>query len=145
MCIIIDTNKLALFLKEPPDKDMQPVHDWLNRRGGSLVYSNSDKFSKEISGRARRRLDEYLQSGKAKLIHRSKVEEKSEKLNRRLMKSDDSHIVALALAADVRLLCTGDTDLMDDFTNYKIMGTGNKGKIYSSAKNKDLLNRDTCP
>lgn len=145
MCIIIDTNKLDLFLKEPPDKDMQPVHNWLNRRGGSLVYSNSDKFSKEISSRARRRLDEYLQSGKAKLIHRSEVEEESEKINRQLMKSDDLHIVALALAAGVRLLCTGDANLMDDFTNYRIMGAGNKGKIYSSAKNKDLLKRDACP
>ncbi len=145
MCIIVDRNKHGLFLQEPPTEDVQPIHDWINKLGGKLVYSNGGKFVEEFSGRAKIRLDNYLQAGRAKLIPYRKVEKKLNKLNKRLLKSDDPHIIALALAARVRLLYTSDVNLIEDFTNYRIMGKGNKGKIYTSAKNKDLLNRDTCP
>ena len=145
MCIIIDTNKLGLFLQEPPNKDMKPIHDWLSQRGGKLVYSNSGKFSKEIPRRARIRLDDYLKVGRAILIPRSEIEKKQNKLDMRLLKSDDPHIIALALAAKVDLLCTKDSDLMHDFTNFRIMGAGNRGRVYSSARNKNLLSKDRCP
>ena len=145
MCIIIDNTNRDLFLKDPPNEDMQPIHEWFNRRGGKLVYSNGKKFSEFLSYRARMRLDDFASAGRAKLIPYSEVEKRLKKLNMGLLTSNDSHIIALALTAKVGLLCTQDGNLMDDFKNTKIMGKGNKGKIYSSAKNKDLLNRDTCP
>ena len=145
MCIIIDNTNRDLFLKEPPNEDMQPVHHWLKTRGGKLVYSNGGNFSEFLTYRARMRLDDYASAGRAKLIPYSKVEEELDKLNMSLLSSNDPHIIALALAAKVNLLCTGDKDLMDDFRNPKIMGKGKRGKIYSSARNEDLLRRDTCP
>lgn len=145
MCIIIDKNKHGQFLQEPPTEDMQPVFDWIKRRGGKLVYTTGGKFSEEFSGRTKQRLDDYANVGRAKLIPYQEVKEKLNNLERNLLKSDDSHIIALALAAKVNLLYTEDRNLIDDFKNPLIMGTGNKGKIYSSAKNKKLLTRDTCP
>ena len=145
VCIIIDKNKHGQFLQEPPTEDMQPIHDWIRKQGGKLVYSTGGKFSEEFSGRAKARLDVYRQVNVAKLIPPEEVEKKLNKLDMDLLKSDDPHIIALALAAKVNLLCTGDRDLMDDFRNPRIMGKGNKGKIYSSARNEDLLRRDTCP
>lgn len=145
MCIIIDKNKHGPFLQEPPTEDMQPIHDWIRKQGGKLVYSTGGKFSEEFSGRAKARLDVYRQLNIAKLIPYEEVEKKLNKLDMDLLKSDDPHIIALALAANVNLLYSSDRNLIDDFKNTSIMGTGNKGKIYSSAKNKNLLNRDTCP
>ena len=145
MCIIIDRNKHGQFLREQPTEDMQPVFDWISKRGGKLVYSTGGIFTKEFFGKARTRMEDYRQAGKAKLIPYQEVEEKLNNLDRDLLKSDDPHIIALALASGVRVLYTEDADLIEDFTNYRIMGAGNRGKIYSSARNKDLLNRDTCP
>lgn len=145
VCVIIDRNKHGPFLQEPPTEDMQPIHDWIKKQGGKLVYSTGGKFSEEFSGKARTRLDVYRQANRAKLIPYKEVEKKLNELDMDLMKSDDPHIIALALAANVNLLYTADRNLIDDFKNTLIMGTGNKGKIYSSAKNKSLLNRDTCP
>ena len=57
-------------------------------------------------------------------------------------KSDDEHIIALALVSGARILCTTDADLMDDFRDRLLLAP--QGKIYSHASH-DLMLRRKCP
>ena len=57
--------------------------------------------------------------------------------------SDDVHILALARASGARLLYTGDKNLMTDFKTKSIIDNP-RGKIYSNAKQKNLLKPGLC-
>ena len=44
MCIILDTNMLGRFKKRDKDKqdeDMGPIWNWLDKKNGKIVYSNT--------------------------------------------------------------------------------------------------------
>ncbi len=66
------------------------------------------------------------------------VVERSEDLRRRdVCKSDDHHVLALAITSGARLLYTNDRLLMDDFRNRNVV-TGTPGKIYTTKDRKDF-------
>ena len=143
MCIIVDANRLGAFLANPVDADAAPVRDWLDR-GGRIVYSTGGAFAREVGSRARASLRGYFQAGKATRVPAARfaADERSLRADADLQ-SDDAHVLALARAARVRLLYTGDRNLMADFTNKKFIDRP-RGKIYSSAANADLLTRSAC-
>lgn len=45
MCIIVDTNRLDVFLSSQDSEDVKPIYDWLNNKGGKIVYSTGGKFN----------------------------------------------------------------------------------------------------
>ena len=144
MCIIVDTNKLGTFLADPPDEDSRPIHKWLERGAGSIVYSTGGKFAKEIQGRVKARLTDYVRAGRAKLIPGSRFANDECNLKARAdLRSDDPHVLALARAARVRLLYTGDDNLISDFKNKRFIDRP-RGKVYSGAHNAGLLTRSVC-
>src|SRR5579862_586819 len=51
--------------------------------------------------------------------------------------SDDPHVIALALVAKVRLLCTNDANLMTDFDNPALISNP-RGRIYAPKHHRDL-------
>ena len=59
------------------------------------------------------------------------------------LRSDDPHVLALARYKHVRLLYTGDQDLVADFKNKQFVDRP-RGKVYASAANADLLTRAAC-
>ena len=135
MCLILDANKYGDFL-DPDNVDMQPVKDWLDKYG-NIAYSPTPKFTKELTRKMKERFDEYNMAGKIKRINRKKVEDRQQKLPN--MKSNDPHIIALAIEAKVRLLVSSDRDLHEDFKN--IIG----GSIYQDRSHKKLLIGHKCP
>lgn len=140
MCIILDANLFTDYMKKTPD--MQPVRRWLecargSRRRGKLAYSPTDKFRAEIQKHPfRTKLVELRRAGLLKEIPAAEVEEAEGDLPP--LKSDDSHIVALAVAGKVSVLVSRDQDLHDDFK--KLAG----GKVYQKATHKHLLKPDLC-
>lgn len=92
-------------------------------------------------------VQQELWTGKAKLVPDAKVKKALGNIQKNLLKSDDEHTIALALTANVDLLCTEDRKLQIDFKNKDIMGwkKQRKGKIYTKASHKKLLHRDRCP
>lgn len=54
--------------------------------------------------------------------------------------SNDTHIIALARIAGVRLLCSRDQDLHTDFTNRKLIDNP-RGKVYQNSSHKHLIKR----
>ena len=144
MCIIVDTNKLGDLLADPVSKDSRPIHDWLRRGKGSIVYSTDGGFAKEIRGRARARLADYVRAGRATKIPGSRFSDDERNLKTRAnLRSDDPHVLALARAAGVRLLCTVDHDLISDFKDRRVIDHP-RGKVYSGARNAALLTGSAC-
>lgn len=143
MCIIVDANRLGAFLADPPGEDAKPLRHWLDR-GGRIVYSTGGAFAREVGRRTRDRLLTYVRAGRAVLVPADRFADDERTLRTHPdLRSDDPHVLALARAARVRLLHTGDADLTADFKNRKFIDRP-RGKVYSSAANAGLLTATSC-
>ena len=126
MCIVVDADNFSKFSKR--DTDMQPVWHWLNRGNGKIAYSNVKKIKDEWA-KANSLVIELNRAGKFKLVPAQDVQEKLDELKGQI-KSNDPHIIALALAAEVEVLISGDKTLHEDFKNRNLVG----GKSVSDKK-----------
>ena len=149
MCAILDTNTFGRFRKEE-DENLEPVRKWLRRKNGRIVYSNTEKYKNEWKrGGMEDWIKERGRAGQYRLISEG-VEKKENELKGKI-KSDDEHIIALALVAKVKILIsyadyesgqTGDRDLFDDFRDKSLVG----GRVYTrKAHAQRMLKKDTCP
>ncbi len=144
MCMIIDANRLGVFLSDQTAEDARPIHGWLNKGWGNLVYSTGGAFADEVGGRSREKLARYVQAGRATVIPAEQFEEAERQLqNNEAVRSDDPHVLALAIHSRARVLYTGDQRLIRDFKNKQLIDNP-RGKIYSGARNAKLLTRSTC-
>lgn len=143
MCIIIDANRLGTFFADPVSADATPIHRWLNRGRGAVVYSTGGKFDAEIGEQARAKLAEYVRAGTAMLVPPARLVPHLRKLKKLTLQSDDEHVLALARASGARLLYTGDHDLIADITNHTLINRP-RGKVYTRAANARLLTNDAC-
>ena len=137
MCIILDANLFGNF-DDPRNENMKPLHRWLGNHYGKIVYSDTPKLQDEWSRAGSRLLERLRQDGSLKLVASAEVEEMECRLEGQT-RSDDEHIVALALVANVRVLVSNDRALHQDFKN--IVG----GQVYQTKSHARLLRRDTCP
>jgi len=138
MCMIVDANVLGMFLLQPKNPDTAPIHEWLQRGWGSIVYSTGGKFETDIDVRNRERLAGLVRAGRARLVPWEQVEPHEAGFGN--IRSDDPHVLALAHAAGVRLLYTRDYDLRGDFRDEKLIG----GTIYRGRRDAGLLTDDAC-
>ena len=142
MCVILDTNTFGKF-KNPNDADMAPVWKWLDNRNGKIIYSNTQKFEGEWERGGMNHLrDQLMRAGKLKLVSEG-VEEKADELKGKIA-SNDEHIIALALIAEIKVLVSyreGDRDLFRDFKNRELVS----GKVYTRKAHARMLTKDTCP
>ena len=143
MCIIVDTNTFHKF-REPNDEDMEPVWTWLEKRGGKIAYSDTEKLEEEWNKGGMQNLrDRLRRTGKLKVVSSQDVEEKADELKGKIT-SNDEHIIALALIAEVKVLVSyraGDRDLFTDFKNRDLV----RGKVYTRKSHARMLTKDTCP
>ena len=138
MCIILDANRWGDFSNQK--EDMKPIHKWLEKQNGKLVYSDHSKIQQELNQLQKNNLVEYRRAGKALLVPGKQVEEKVKEIKKEHeLKSDDSHILGLAKASHATVLCTKDKKLHQDFKHII------KGKIYQNKKHQHLLTPDLCP
>ena len=142
MWMIIDANRLGMFLADPVHEDAAPVREWLDRQGGRIVYSTGGAFGEEVGRGLRHKLADYVRAGKAILVPPNRFACDEIALAPRI-RSDDPHVLALARATGVRLLYTGDGDLVDDFKDKRFIDQP-RGKVYSRASNANLLTRSAC-
>ena len=142
MCIVMDANMFGAF-RDPTDENMEPVWNWLQKKNGKIAYSNTKKFEQEWERGGVIGLIRLLrQSGQLKEIPSQAVEAKEDELNRTdTIRSDDPHIIALAIIANVKVLVSSDRRLHEDFKNRNLVG----GRVYQTKSHSRLLRRDMCP
>lgn len=142
MCVIIDIPVVHRVFPTPED-DFRPLHAYLMDRRTQMVYGGKLRREYLRIEWFRRLLVRLDQQGSAWQVQDQEVDAATRRVHgRRLCLSNDHHIIALALVAQARLLCTDDNDLMDDFKN-KILLNNPRGKVYRYASHRYLL-RDHC-
>ena len=140
MCVILDVNNIGKF-NEPADEDMKPVWNWLDRQNGKIAYASTKKFEEEWERGGGIQLRRELQRrNKLKEIPAQDVQEKADELEGKI-ESDDPHIIALAVIANVKVLVSNDRRLHEDFKNRDLVG----GRVYQTKSHSRLLRKDTCP
>ena len=142
MCIVVDANMFGAF-KDPANANMEPVWNWLRKKNGKIAYSNTQRFEEEWEKGGMTGLIKLLrQSGQLKEIPSQDVEAKENELNQTgAIRSDDPHIIALAIIANVKVLVSNDRRLHADFKNRNLVG----GSVYQTKSHSRLLRKDTCP
>lgn len=140
--MIVDADRLGRFLADPVHEDAAPIREWLDRRGGRIVYSTGGKFAREVGHRLRNKLVDYVRAGKATFVPPDRFVNDESALGP-IISSNDPPVLALARATRVRLLYTGDGDLANDFKDKRFIDRP-RGKVYSRASNAHLLTRSTC-
>jgi hypothetical protein len=161
MCLIVDVNVAHRILLKKDDPDYYPIHQALfsgtsdrvdrNQAGchtprtkgihSKLVFGGRLAEEYARSGAIQKIVVRLLQAGKARRVSGQEVEAETQRLEkRRVCKSDDPHIIALATVGKVRLLCTDDTDLMRDFRKKDLIDKP-RGKIYSNVKHQQLIGK----
>ena len=155
MCAILDANCFSKF-RDQDNEDMKPVQNWVDKKNGKIIYSDTEKFKSEwLKGGMKEQMRTLTQAGKLKYVPAQEVEKKADELIDKI-ESDDPHIIALAMIAKVKVLIvqrlpdtprTGkrrnsrgaDPRLQEDFK--KLVG----GNVYITKSHSHLLTKDTCP
>ena len=141
MCIILDANCFHKYL-DPDDKDMRPVRTWLKKENAKIAHSSTEKLKSELehSSRMVNEFVELRRENKLKIISSEDVDNRENELSdlKKEIKSNDLHILALALAGNVKVLVSLDENLGDDFKKFC------SGKIYKYRDHEHLLNNCKC-
>lgn len=140
MCVIVDANVAGDVFATPCSADFQPLINWIESKDGKIVYGG--KLATELyfsSERVKRRIMELNRRGTALYFSDSSLAAELQRLEQtKLCRSNDVHILALALATKVRLLCSRDKDLQADFKNPQILNDP-RGHVYQNASHRHLL------
>lgn len=157
MCLILDANRYSDYVN-PDNADMKPVRRWVEN-GGGIAYSPTEKMEQEMDNSPKMQdfLRDYSREGKVKIIDKDAVDavqkifselasndsdqKKFSNLDQKIfskLASNDSHIIALAIVGEVKLLVSNDKKLGKDFKER--LG----GSIYKKKSHARLLNKHTC-
>ena len=126
MCIVIDTDTFGDFLRQN-NPDFRPVWRWVNKKG-KIAYCPTGSIKKEMKYYIKRLVSVSRELQRSNMVKYINVDDFSSeermllecknKPNYPAILSDDIHIIALAKAANVKVLVTNDKTLMTDFKNY---------------------------
>lgn len=139
MCIIIDANTFAPVFdtKCTEHNEFRPVYNWIIDGKGKLVYGG-EKYRGELKKAKRYHgiIMQLLTVKKVVEINDAKVKQKRIEIENSIpnSKSNDSHILAISLVSGCKLLCSKDA------SSYKLVKKNRQIKIYSSQRNRGLLN-----
>ena len=158
MCIIIDANKAGDFcqMKNPY---MKKLVEWVGKggkiaHGGPLVkelYKLNEIRNLVITWE---RQGSLIKIDNEKIKTREKEIKEKFKHNNMKLRSNDAHVIALAIESRARIVVTEDKKLIKDLKNRKLVG--DKIKIYKEPRNpkrikphkdmhKRMLEKSDCP
>ena len=152
MCAIVDASvAFEVFGRKQTAAGMR-FRNWLDDGCGQLVVGG--KVLEELVHNrnfGRWLLEARRVSGRVRQIGGARIRQHEDELvQSRSLRSNDVHIVALALASGARLLYTDDARLQRDFADPAVI-PGVVGRIYTSrpdghftAEHRKLLDADLC-
>jgi predicted nucleic acid-binding protein len=141
MCLIVDTNVAHRVILKEDDPDFSSLSHEINRGNARIVYGGKLREEYRQHELLRQRVLSLDRAGIARQVSSIDYQSELEKVEAtHLCVSNDAHIIALARAAKVRLICTSDTDLMKDVKNRKLV---REGKVYTGLNCFHLI-RECC-
>ena len=132
MCVILDNNVAFEVFGDDRPPAGEKFFNWINSGGGRLI--GGGKLLEELARRDnfQRWWQQAVLAGLATRVEDDAVNAETIRLSdRRACKSNDAHVVALALVGGARLLYTNDRKLQRDFKDRKLID-GPPGKVYST-------------
>jgi hypothetical protein len=151
MCVIIDANLAGKVFATPCDDDFSPIWDWVfdKRKRGSIVYGGhlAEELCRirHVREGGAKALSVLKRAGRAHEIRKDNVDREenvvrslSTASGKKLCKSNDPHVLALARISGARVLCSADQDLHADFKNLNLVPSP-KGRIYQNAAHAMVL------
>lgn len=147
MCIVIDTNALAMVFDESNSRhpDFSFIKEWIDQRLGFVVYGGT-KYKNELSltGRYMKIIRLLKDSGQAVMIHDDVVNQLEAVVTSKTVGTDcdDQHVIALLGASNCPLLCSVDSRSYPFVKDKGLYPKGcGKVKIFSSKRNRKLLKK----
>ena len=154
MCVIaiVDTDSLSALVTRRDRSGDSLFREWIKERHGILAFANSGKFFNEMRrNRAVMELvQRYEQGGQLRKISVEELTIADDQLAEKPYRSNDLHILSLALASEARVLCSNDGNLRADFKDKDILpSVGRRRRVLypldgSRKQRRDFLNRRRC-
>lgn len=134
MPIIIDANRAGDF-SNPLQGHAQEIISRINSKQMSIALGG--KLTKELSKtKLKDLLLEWVRAGRAKRIDDRELTAEEARLETLDLVSNDSHVLALAIKTNCKLLYSADDKLIIDFKNVKIISP--KGKVVKPTTKKNI-------
>ncbi|MXZ17811.1 MAG: PIN domain-containing protein [Rhodothermaceae bacterium] len=126
MCVrtVLDASAFGHLCSGTKNSAGDQLRKWIDRGDGVVVYSTYEKYGEELSKhrKARELLENFVGNLKAIDVDRTDFEEAlSQITGNPLRKSNDEHILALAIAGKATVLFSCDDDLCKDFSNVRVI------------------------
>jgi len=153
MCVIaiVDADSFpVLATRQEPGDNL--FLSWIRSRHGMLAVSGAGQYFKEIR-KNRAVMDlirRYDQGGQLRKISADQLTASNHQIARKKIRSNDSHILSLALASGARILCSNDDRLRTDFKDKEILPPmGRQPRILypfagTRKQRREFLNRQRC-
>ena len=116
------------------------LRNWLYDGNGCLVTGGQNFQEINRNARVSQELATLSRSGRVRSVSDRVLAPYLARIEGVQCRSDDQHILALALATGARLLVTRDKELHSDFKNSNIIKNP-RGNIYQSDDHEQLLRR----
>ncbi len=138
MCLVIDANVVHKVYPNP-QLDFLPIYNRITSGKATITYGGHLTAEYSRMTEFRKLLRILDQSGHARQLPNADVEAATHAFEQSgLLRSDDPHVLAVALVGRVRLLCSEDEDLGDDFRDPRILPKP-RGNVYKRAAHVHLI------
>ena len=139
MCAIVDANVTFEVFGKKQTEAGRKFRDWLDGDRGKLVVGGKNLTELAHNGNFQRWFQEARRlTGRVRQVGTAQIEAQQEDLRRSgLLRSDDEHVLALALVSGARLLYSNDGGLKDDFSNVRILQRP-RGRVYTTQESKSF-------
>lgn len=140
MCLIVDANAAGEFLSKSG-----PVRNWLLGEKGPPRLVAAGKLREELARieDVRRLLLQLDRAGRLRSADAGKLQQEEDRLrDEGRCRSNDRHVLALAIVTGARTLATFDNALAHDFRNADLVSRP-RGNVYRDPANHSHLLRHT--
>lgn len=135
MALIIDANRAGDFSSEQRGHAVYILRCIEEKKlkvavGGRLLRELGSTCLRDL-------LSEWGRAGILDRLQNSEVDAEEERCRKKGLRSDDPHVIAVALLSNARLLYTEDEYLIDDFKNINFLRP--KGKIFKTGTKEKIV------
>lgn len=155
MCVrsLLDTNLFSRFVNDDRDGPMGRFRAWVEQGHGRLVYARTGRYHEELqrAGRIRDRFEAYRRANRAQVVNKKMLAESAGQIDPERTRSNDQHVLEIAIAGAALVLATGDRDLRRDFRDRTLLPalpSGNRAAYPLNATPKvqrEFLEKRKCP